>query len=51
MWNNLKKIFDIETRTKYFVHVLFGLLVISILIFSLLIIGGKSLKQKEIASS
>lgn len=47
MWNNLKQKFDIEKRTKYFVHVLFGLFVISILIFSLLIIGAKSLDKKE----
>jgi len=49
MLNNFefKKILDKETRTKYFVHILSGLLIISILIFSLLVIGEKSLNKKE----
>lgn len=49
MVNNFefKKFLDRETRTKYFIHVLVFLLVISFLIFGLLIIGEKSLIKKE----
>lgn len=42
-----KKILDKQIRTKYFIHVLVFLLIISTLIFSLLIIGEKSLNRKE----
>ena len=45
--NNFKQFFNIEMRTKYFIHVLLCLFVASILIFILLIIGQKSLNQKE----
>lgn len=45
--NILKKIFSIENRTKYFVRFLAFMLAVSILVFSLLIIGGKALNKKE----
>src|SRR3989338_2036979 len=45
--NNFKQFFNIEMRTKYFIHVLLCLFVASILIFILLIIGQKSLNQKD----
>jgi len=41
-----KKVFGIENRTKYFVHVLVYLLVISVAIFALFIIGTASLNKK-----
>jgi len=40
--NDIKKIFAIENRTKYFTHVLVYFFIISVVILSLLIIGGKS---------
>jgi len=42
MLDKLKNIFSIENRTKYFIHVLVYFLIISIVIFIILIIGGKS---------
>jgi D-alanyl-D-alanine carboxypeptidase len=50
MLNDLKNFTNKEIRTKYFVHVLTGLLIFSILIFSLLIIGEKALNKKESAA-
>lgn len=50
MWNNLKKIFEREKRTKYFIHVLVFLFFVSVLVFSLLIIGQKSLNKREITT-
>jgi len=47
MWNNVKKIFEMEKRTKYFVHVLFFLFLASVIVFGLLIIGQKSLLEKN----
>ncbi|OHB16526.1 MAG: hypothetical protein A2431_04255 [Candidatus Zambryskibacteria bacterium RIFOXYC1_FULL_39_10] len=47
MWNNLKNFFEMEMRTKYFVHVLFFLFVASAIVFGLLIIGQKSLLNKN----
>jgi D-alanyl-D-alanine endopeptidase (penicillin-binding protein 7) len=47
VWNNFKKLFAIEIRTKYFVHVLVFLFLTITVIFSLLIIGGRSLNKKE----
>lgn len=44
--NNFKDFFSIERRTKYFINILAYLFVASVLIFSLLIIGGKSLNKK-----
>src|SRR3989344_6574880 len=44
---NQKKIWGIDSRTKYFVYVLVGLSVISIALFVLLIIGKNSLNKKE----
>jgi len=44
---NQKKIWGIDSRTKYFVYVLIGLSVISIALFVLLIIGKNSLNKKE----
>lgn len=43
MLNKLKIFFDIETRTKYFVHTLICLFVASVSVFGLLLIGGKAL--------
>lgn len=45
---NQKKIWGIDSRTKYFVYVLVGLSVISIALFVLLIIGKNSLNKKEV---
>ncbi len=45
---NLKKFFSIEARTKYFPHILFYFFILSVLIFSLLIIGQKALNKKKI---
>jgi D-alanyl-D-alanine carboxypeptidase len=45
--DNFKKLFNIETRTKYFTHVLASLFVFSILILSLLLIGEKALNRKR----
>jgi len=45
--NNLKKIFSIENRTRYFVHAVFCLAVLSVAIFSLLVVGNKSLDKKN----
>lgn len=47
MQNDLKEIFNIENRTKYFIPVLVCLLIISVVVFSLLIIGEKALNKKE----
>lgn len=47
MWNKLKNFFEMEKRTKYFVHVLFFLFVASAIVFGLLIIGQKSLLNKN----
>lgn len=47
MWNNIKNFFEMERRTKYFVHVLFFLFVASAIVFGLLIIGQKSLLNKN----
>jgi serine-type D-Ala-D-Ala carboxypeptidase (penicillin-binding protein 5/6) len=44
---NYKKIFDIENRTRYFPHFLVCLFFISVIVFSLLIIGEKSLIKKN----
>ena len=49
--NNFRKIWGIEVRTKYFIHILACLLAISVLIFSLLIIGEKSLDKKDASSA
>jgi serine-type D-Ala-D-Ala carboxypeptidase (penicillin-binding protein 5/6) len=45
--NNLKTIFSIENRTKYFVHVFSFLLLLSIIVFSLLIVGSRALDKKK----
>lgn len=47
MPNDLKEIFNIENRTKYFIPVLVCLLIISVLVFALLIIGENALNKKE----
>jgi len=47
MWNNFKKNFDIEKRTKYFVYVIAYLFVASVLIFTLLLIGENSLNKEK----
>jgi serine-type D-Ala-D-Ala endopeptidase (penicillin-binding protein 7) len=47
MEENLKKICGMETRTKYFVHVLGCLCFISVVVLGLLLIGGKALEKKE----
>ena len=44
----LKKIFNIETRTKYFVPVLAFLFTFSVLVFSLFLIGEKALNKKVV---
>jgi serine-type D-Ala-D-Ala carboxypeptidase (penicillin-binding protein 5/6) len=46
--NNFEKFFGMEARTKYFVHILAYLLLASIIVFSLLIIGEKSLNKKVV---
>jgi D-alanyl-D-alanine carboxypeptidase len=49
--NDFKNFFGIENRTKYFVHVLFYLFIVSIAIFTFLIIGNKySSKEKNLAT-
>ncbi|MEK7634859.1 MAG: hypothetical protein AAB446_00260 [Patescibacteria group bacterium] len=48
MNDKLKKWFDIETRTKYFPHFLACLFFISVIIFSLLIIGMRVLNKKPV---
>ncbi|MEK7116586.1 MAG: serine hydrolase [Patescibacteria group bacterium] len=40
-----------DFKTKYFVHALFCLLAVSVLIFSLLIMGGKSFKKGGVAQA
>lgn len=47
--NDLKKIFGIENRTKYFFHVLIFLAIAFVVIFSLLVIGEQSLNEEKIA--
>ena len=47
MQNNLKNLFSIENRTKYFTHVVGTLCVISIIVFSLLLLGNKSLNDRR----
>jgi serine-type D-Ala-D-Ala endopeptidase (penicillin-binding protein 7) len=44
--NNFKKFFNLETRTKYFPYFLMCLLIVSIIFFSFLIVGDKSLNKK-----
>jgi serine-type D-Ala-D-Ala carboxypeptidase (penicillin-binding protein 5/6) len=44
--NNFKKFFSEEKRTKYFPHFLAYLLIIAVAVFSLLIVGEKSLNKK-----
>lgn len=51
MRNKLKKFLDKEIRTKYFLHVLTTFFVASILIFALLLIGGKSLNRQSSAKA
>lgn len=51
MLNNFKKIFDIEARTKYFVHVLAFFLAASLLVFALLLIGQRALNRKPAPAS
>jgi D-alanyl-D-alanine endopeptidase (penicillin-binding protein 7) len=46
MQENLKKIFGMEARTKYFIHCLTGLFIISIFVFSLMLIGAPEKKNK-----
>lgn len=45
--DDFKKFFNIENRTKYFVHVFVFLLLASIIIFGLLLLGNQSLNKKE----
>lgn len=45
MWDNLKNFWGVEIRTKYFIHVLICLFIASVLVFGLMIIGGKSLNK------
>ena len=45
--NNLKNFFNIENRTKYFVHLLIFLSVFSFVIFILLLLNNKSVNKKE----
>lgn len=47
MLNKLKNFFTIEKRTEYFVHIIIYLFLASVVIFTLLIIGGKSLSRNE----
>ncbi|MFH0803994.1 MAG: hypothetical protein V1896_00100 [Candidatus Zambryskibacteria bacterium] len=47
MQNKFKDFFNIENRTKHFPHVLVCFFIISILIFSLMIIGQEALNKKE----
>jgi predicted secreted protein len=47
MSDNFKNFFNIENRTKYFVHISIFLLVISIIIFALLLLGNQSLNQNK----
>jgi len=47
MWNNIKKFFEMEMRTKCFVHVLVFLFIASAIVFGLLIIGQKSLMGEK----
>lgn len=48
--NQFKKFFDLETRTKYFVHVLFCFFIASILVFWLLLNSEQTLKEKKVAA-
>lgn len=48
--NNQTAILGIEKRTKYFIHVLAGLCVISVIVFMLLVLGSKSLGEQEAAA-
>jgi D-alanyl-D-alanine carboxypeptidase len=48
MSDNFKKLFSIETRTKYFIPVLTFLFLVSFLILSLLLIGENALNKKRI---
>lgn len=47
MWNNSKKFFEMEKRTKYFINVLVFLFIASAIVFGLLIIGQKSLMGRK----
>lgn len=47
MLNKIKNFFTIEKRTQYFVHVIVYLFLASVVIFTLLIIGSKSLSKNE----
>lgn len=47
MLNDFKNFFNIENRTKYFVHVLLCLFAVSVSIFAIFIIGNNSLEKNK----
>jgi D-alanyl-D-alanine carboxypeptidase len=51
MLSKFKNFFNMETRTKYFIHVLVCFLIASVLIFALFVIGEKSSNKKVVAET
>lgn len=47
MNNNLKDLFGIENRTKYFIHFITFLFIATVIIFALLIVGNKDVKRNN----